>query len=147
MQYTDIHLSHVAQFVWFGFLGHLDVAVIEVAGILPDGRLIPSSSVGNNKTWLDQADKIILEVNTCHNPALEGMHDIYYGTELPPNRRPIPLTQPHDRIGEPYLRCDPSKVIAVVETHQPDRNNRVCRARRELQPHCRPHHRLSCSTR
>jgi succinyl-CoA:acetate CoA-transferase len=57
MQYTDIHLSHVAQFVWFGFLGHLDVAVIEVAGILPDGRLIPSSSVGNNKTWLDQADK------------------------------------------------------------------------------------------
>jgi succinyl-CoA:acetate CoA-transferase len=41
MQYTDIHLSHVAQFVWFGFLGHLDVAVIEVAGILPDGRLIP----------------------------------------------------------------------------------------------------------
>ena len=28
MQYTDIHLSHVAQFVWFGFLGHLDVAVI-----------------------------------------------------------------------------------------------------------------------
>jgi succinyl-CoA:acetate CoA-transferase len=79
MQYIDIHLSHVAQFVWFGFLGQLDVAVIEVAGILPDGRLIPSS-VGNNKTWLDQADKVILEVNTSQNPALEGMHDIYYGT-------------------------------------------------------------------
>ena len=42
MQYVDIHLSHVAQHVWFGFLGHLDVAVIEVAGVLPDGRLIPS---------------------------------------------------------------------------------------------------------
>ncbi|MCJ7799077.1 MAG: propionyl-CoA--succinate CoA transferase, partial [Polaromonas sp.] len=55
MQYTDLHLSHVAQLAWFGFLGHLDVAVVEVAGILPDGRLIPSSSVGNNKTWLDQA--------------------------------------------------------------------------------------------
>ena len=91
MEYIDIHLSHVAQFVWFGFLGKLDIAVVEVAGIREDGRLIPSSSVGNNKTWLDQADKIILEVNSWQNPALEGMHDIYYGTDLPPHRQPIPL--------------------------------------------------------
>ena len=123
MQYTDIHLSHVAQLAWFGFLGHLKVAVVEVAGILPDGRLIPSSSVGNNKTWLDQADQIILEVNTLQNPGLEGMHDIYYGTRLPPNRQPIPLTHAGDRIGEPYLRCDLSKVVAVVQTSQPDRNS------------------------
>ena len=98
MQYTDIHLSNVAQHVWFGFLGHLDVAVVEVAGILPDGRLIPSSSVGNNKTWLDQADKIILEVNSMQNAGLEGMHDVYYGTQLPPHRLPIPLTQAGERI-------------------------------------------------
>ncbi|WP_341650173.1 hypothetical protein [Thauera humireducens] len=31
MEYIDIHLSHVAQFVWFGFLGKLGVAVVEVA--------------------------------------------------------------------------------------------------------------------
>jgi len=123
MEYIDIHLSHVAQFVWSGFLGKLDIAVVEVAGILEDGRLIPSSSVGNNKTWLDQADKVILEVNSWQNPHLEGMHDIYYGTSLPPNRRPIPLLKTSDRIGEPYLRCDPSKVIAVVETNSPDRNS------------------------
>ena len=123
MQYVDIHLSHVAQFVWFGFLGKLDVAVVEVAGVLPDGRLIPSSSVGNNKTWLDQADKVILEVNAWHNPQLEGMHDIYYGTDRPPHRKPIPMTRPDERIGEPYLRCDPNKVIAVVVTNQPDRNS------------------------
>jgi succinyl-CoA:acetate CoA-transferase len=122
MQYTDLHLSHVAQLVWYGFLGHLDVAVVEVAGILPDGRLIPSSSVGNNKTWIDQADKIILEVNSMQNLGLEGMHDIYYGTQLPPDRQPIPLVRANGRIGEAYLRCDLSKVIAVVETNQPDRN-------------------------
>jgi len=122
MQYTDLHLSHVAQLVWYGFLGHLDVAVIEVAGILPDGRLIPSSSVGNNKTWIDQADKIILEVNSMQNLGLEGMHDIYYGTQVPPDRQPIPLVRANGRIGEAYLRCDLSKVIAVVETNQPDRN-------------------------
>ena len=37
MEYIDIHLSHVAQYAWFGFFGEIDVAVIEVAGILEDG--------------------------------------------------------------------------------------------------------------
>ena len=60
MEYIDIHLSHVSQFVWFGFLGKLNVALVEVAGVLEDGRLIPASSLGNNKTWLDLADKVIL---------------------------------------------------------------------------------------
>jgi succinyl-CoA:acetate CoA-transferase len=123
MQYTDIHLSHVAQLAWFGFLGKLDVAVVEVAGVTPNGRLIPSTSIGNNKTWLQLADKIILEINSLQNPALEGMHDIYYGTRLPPQRQPIPLLQPGDRIGEPYLDCDWNKVVAVVHTQQPDRNS------------------------
>lgn len=122
MDYLDIHLSHVGQYVWFGFFGKLDVAVIEVAGVLEDGRLIPSSSVGNNKSWLDLADKVILEVNNWQNPALEGMHDIYYGTDVPPHRKPIPLIHAHDRIGEKYFRCDPAKVIGIVETHAPDRN-------------------------
>jgi succinyl-CoA:acetate CoA-transferase len=123
MEYIDIHLSHVAQFVWFGFLGKLNIAVVEVAGILEDGRLIPSSSIGNNKTWLEQADKVILEVNSWQDSRLEGMHDIYYGTNLPPNRQPIPMVHPHDRIGDPYLHCDPDKVIAIIETYSPDRNS------------------------
>ncbi|NTV01332.1 MAG: acetyl-CoA hydrolase/transferase family protein [Chlorobiaceae bacterium] len=123
MEYLDIHLSHVAQFVWFGFLGKLDIALVEVSGILEDGRLVPSSSVGNNKTWLDQSDKVILEVNAMQSAKLEGMHDIYYGTSLPPHRMPIPLVKPDDRIGEQYLRCDPGKIIAIVETGAPDRNS------------------------
>ncbi|GLH78966.1 acetyl-CoA hydrolase [Bradyrhizobium sp. SSBR45G] len=122
IEYIDLHLSHVAQFVWFGFLGHLDIAVIECSGILPDGRLIPSTSIGNNKTWLDQADRVIIEVNSWMNPALLGMHDVYYGTRLPPHRKPIPIIAPGDRIGETTYRCDPDKIIAVVETHAPDRN-------------------------
>jgi succinyl-CoA:acetate CoA-transferase len=123
MHFTDIHLSHVAQHAWFGFLGHLDIAVVEVTGILPDGRLIPSMAVGNNKTWLDLADKVILEVNTLQPTQLEGMHDIYYGTALPPQRQPIPLVHPNDRIGEPTLHCDPAKIVAIVGTHQSDRNS------------------------
>ncbi|MGF7147607.1 succinyl-CoA:acetate CoA-transferase [Sphingomonas zeicaulis] len=122
MDYFDMHLSQVAPMAWQGFLGPLDTAVVEISGIRPDGSLIPSSSVGNNKTWLDRASQIILEVNAWQNPALEGMHDIYYGTRLPPDRVPIPLVRPDDRIGEAYLRCDPAKIVAIVETEAPDRN-------------------------
>lgn len=123
MEYIDIHLSHVAQFVWAGFLGKLDTAVVEIAGITEEGYLIPSSSIGNNKTWLDMADKVILEVNSMQNPLLEGMHDVYYGTRLPPHRMPIPIIKSSDRIGEPYFKVDPKKVIAIVETASPDRNS------------------------
>ncbi|WNL45133.1 acetyl-CoA hydrolase/transferase family protein [Dyella sp. BiH032] len=123
IDYLDIHLSHVAQYAWFGLFGKIDVAVIEATAIREDGRLVPSSSVGNNKTWLDLADKVIVEVNRWQPEALDGMHDVYYGTALPPHRKPIPLVNPDDRIGEPYLRCDPSKIVAVVETDAPDRNS------------------------
>ncbi|MGE4410031.1 MAG: acetyl-CoA hydrolase/transferase family protein [Sphingobium sp.] len=122
MDYLDMHLSQVAPMAWQGFLGDLDVAVVEVTAIKSDGTLVPSSSVGNNKTWLDRAKAIILEVNEWQNPALEGMHDIYYGTALPPHRIPIPLVKPDDRIGQPTLRCDLDKVVAVVPTNAPDRN-------------------------
>jgi succinyl-CoA:acetate CoA-transferase len=123
MEYMDIHLSHVAQMVWEGFFGHMDVAVIEVAGITATGELIPSTSVGNNKTWIDQADKIILEVNSAQPIELEGMHDIYYGTALPPDRLPLQIITPSDRIGVPYLHCPPEKIIAVVPTNSSDRNS------------------------
>ena len=121
MNYCDMHLSQVAPMAWQGFLGPLNTALVEVTAILPDGSLVPSSSVGNNKTWLDRADQIILEVNRWQNPALQGMHDIYYGTALPPHRVPIPLVRPDDRIGQPTFRCDPDKIVAIVETDNPDR--------------------------
>ena len=122
MEYLDMHLSQVAPVAWQGFLGPLDTALVEVAGITEDGDLVPSSSVGNNKTWLDRADRIILEVNRWQNPALEGMHDIYYGTALPPNRVPIPLIKADQLIGQPTFKVNPDKIAAIVETDAPDRN-------------------------
>jgi len=122
MSYFDMHLSQVAPMAWQGFLGPLDTAVVEISGITPEGALIPSSSIGNNKTWLEQAKRIILEVNHWQSDALQGMHDIYYGTALPPKRKPIPLSRPNDRIGETCFRCDPDKIVAIVKTDSPDRN-------------------------
>ena len=67
------------------------------------------------------ADAVILEVNKQQSASLEGMHDVHYGTALPPFRLPVQLTAPEDRIGQPYLNVDVDKVIAVVETDAPDR--------------------------
>ena len=123
MEYLDMHLSHVAQMVWEGFLGKLDYAVVEVTAIKEDGLLVPTSSLGNNRTWIDYADKVILEVNSWQSEGLEGIHDIHYGNTLPPRRQPISITHPGDRIGGPYLHCPPEKIAAIIVTNQPDRAN------------------------
>jgi succinyl-CoA:acetate CoA-transferase len=69
------------------------------------------------------------------------MHDIYYGTRLPPDRVPIPLVRPDDRIGTPYLACDPDKIVAVVETDAPDRNLPFARPTSRAR-HRRSYHRI-----
>jgi succinyl-CoA:acetate CoA-transferase len=122
-EYVDLHLSHLGQQVEYGFFGKLNVAVIEVTAVYEDGRAIPSTSVGNNNTWLNCADRIILEVNSAQSLDLEGMHDIYYGWNIPPHRQPIPLSSTGQRIGSPYLHIPIEKVVAVIETSSPDRNS------------------------
>lgn len=121
--YQDIHLSHMGPQVSQGFLGHLNVAVIEATAILENGDIIPSSSVGMNRTYLEHADKIIIEVNEWQSEGLYGMHDIYSPIgALPPNRVPLPIQAAGDRIGDPVYKIDADKVIAVIETNSPDRN-------------------------
>ncbi|MDX2340346.1 acetyl-CoA hydrolase/transferase family protein [Micrococcus sp. M4NT] len=122
-EYIDTHLSHLAQTVWEGFYGPMHTAVVEVSAIRENGRLVPSSSVGNNKSWLDLADQVILEVNSWQSEDLDGLHDVYYETALPPHRKPVGITHPADRIGVTDFGVDPAKVVAVVETHAPDRNS------------------------
>ena len=51
-------------------------------------------------------------MNSWQPAELEGMHDIYYGLQPPPNRRPIPLVRPGQRIGTPYLQVPPEKLSA-----------------------------------
>ncbi|CEH08626.1 Coenzyme A transferase (Putative succinyl-CoA or butyryl-CoA:coenzyme A transferase) [Propionibacterium freudenreichii] len=121
--YTDIHLSHSAQLVAEGFMGKLDFAVVEAVRLTEDGNIVPTSSVGNNKTYLDMAEKIIIEVNSWQSPDLEGMHDIWNGYLTPPNRPIIPINNVGDRIGDTFLTIDSDKVVAVIETTDRDRNS------------------------
>ena len=112
------------EFVEYGFLGKLDLALIEVTAVLEDGRLVPSSSLGNNKTWVDAG-----RARDHRGQFVAAGSDwkactiIYYGLQPPPNRGPIPLTHTGERIGSPYLHVPPEKVVAVVLTNSPDRNS------------------------
>lgn len=120
VQYFDCHLSMIGQDVHYGFLGKINVAIVEASEILPDGNLILSTSVGITPTLLKMADYVIVELNSAHAGKLTGMHDIYV-PEMPPYRKPFMITAPGDRIGTIYAEVDPKKVIAVVETNMSDR--------------------------
>ncbi|MDO5066775.1 MAG: acetyl-CoA hydrolase/transferase family protein [Propionibacteriaceae bacterium] len=121
--YTDIHLSHVGPQVSQGFLGKLHLAVIEATAITEEGEIVPSSSVGMNRTYVDHAEKVIIEVNEWQSEGLHGMHDIYYPIgALPPNRVPLPIQNAGDRIGGLTMKVDPEKVVGIIVTDAPDRN-------------------------
>lgn len=119
MDYTDVHLSHFARGMMYGFYGEIDVAVVEVSRVRPDGSVVLSASVGVSAEALARAKKIVLEVNTAI-PDFTGMHDIVLPAAPPTIGWPVPVTGVRDRVGLPYVRIDISKVVAVVESTQPD---------------------------
>ncbi|MGN0029008.1 MAG: succinate CoA transferase [Marinilabiliaceae bacterium] len=119
VQYFDLNLSHVAQDLRYGFLGHMDVAIVEASSITADGEIVPTSSVGISPTICAAADKIIIELNAHHPETIRGMHDIYEPAN-PPYRREIPIYTPGDRIGSEAIKVDPAKVLGVVRTNMPD---------------------------
>ncbi len=124
VKYNDMHLSHSAQYLKYGFLGTMDVAIIEAVAITEEGGIIPSTSVGNSNTFVDCAKKIIVEINTSQPLELEGVHDIYSPLD-PPNRQAININKTSDRIGTPYIPCNIEKIAAIVITDITDKTNKV----------------------
>ena len=119
-EYFDMHLSELAQSLRYGFLGRVDVAIVEAVDVTEDGEIVPAEGVGILPTICRLADKILIELNRFHPKALRGIHDIYE-PEDPPMRREIPVYKPSDRIGQPFVKVDPKKIVGVVETNrEPD---------------------------
>ena len=113
VDYLDLHLSESAQLARVGYLGKLDVAIVEAVAITEEGNIIPSTSLGNAASYVQQADAVIVEVNTTQPLELEGMHDVYVPLD-PPNRLPIPIVQADDRVGTPFIPCTPDKIKFIV---------------------------------
>ena len=111
--YFDLHLSETAQKLRYGFIGDIDIAIIEVSDIQDDGTVVVGTGVGNVPTIAMMAKRIIIELNEKLRHALYGLHDIYIPLD-PPCRREIPIFKPSDRIGSPVLKLDPEKIVGVV---------------------------------
>lgn len=117
--YFDLHLSHIGQDVRYGFLPKIDIAIVEASEITDNGEITLTTSVGISPTLLQQADRIIVELNAAHYGKLKGMHDIYIPS-TPPYRKEIPIYHVNDRAGDSIIKVDPKKIIAIVETNERD---------------------------
>ena len=122
VRFVDMHLSVLPQVVRYGFLGKLDWAVVEAADITRGGGILLTNSVGATPTYLNEAKRVLIELNAKHSPSLLGMHDIFEPRD-PPARNEIPIYAPSDRIGSPICLVDPSRIAGIVYTEIDDENS------------------------
>lgn len=116
MHYFDQHLSHLSQDLRYGFFGDIDVAIIEVTEMSPNGEVVLGAGLGMTPTIAAMAKKVIIEYSSYYKNSFRGFHDNYIPLD-PPHRREIPIYKPTDRIGSPVLKIDPKKIIGVVPSN------------------------------
>jgi len=116
--FHDRHVSQLGDEVQYGSLVAPDVAVVEAIAVGPDW-LIPSTSIGQTPAFVESVDRLIVEVNESQPLGLQHVHDVYRPGQ-PPNREPIPLTDPAGTLGDARVRFDPDTLTAVVQTDRPD---------------------------
>lgn len=119
MHYYDLHLSVVTQNMRYGHLPRVQTAIVEVCDVTDAGELTFTTGSNNAAGFCMMADRIILELNTYHNPRLKEIHDIYLPKDYA-EREAIGIYRPWDRIGTRTLKVDPKKIAGVVKTHLPD---------------------------
>lgn len=119
ISYLDLHLSQVAQYLNYGVLGNMDVAIVEGLAVTEEGHVVPTTAIGNMATYIQAAKSVVVEINTSKPLNLEGMSDVVL-LKNPPNRSHIPIYNPSDRIGTPYVKCGYDKISAIVLTDMKD---------------------------
>lgn len=132
VMFTDQHLSDTMEAMRSGQLRKPEVTIVEAVAITEDGHIVPTTSVGNSANLVQYADKVIVEINLTHNLNLEGIHDIYIPAARP-DRAPLPLVTPDQRIGTKAIPCDPAKIAAIVICEIPDSPSNVLPADEETQ--------------
>lgn len=114
--FFDLHLSQLAQEIRYGFLGKINVAVVEACDVTESGEIVPTTGVGITPTICRLADIVIVELNKSVPSKLRGIHDMYE-LQDPPKRREIPIYEVQNRVGLEYVKVDPAKIY-VVETNK-----------------------------
>ena len=118
MDFADLHLPHVPQFVEFGMAGTIDWAIVQATAVTGNVRICLTAGVEITPTIVKHARRIFLELDSASTPRLSEMHDIAM-LPPPPDRGPIAIMQAMHRVGLPNASVDPSKVVGVVHTNEP----------------------------
>ena len=95
IDYIDLHLSHFAQQVDYGFFGDVDVAIVEAAAINADGSIVLGPGVGNIPMFVKHAKK---GGSQHHHSAFHGGHARYLylrKAALPQGDTYLPCRRPH----------------------------------------------------
>ncbi|MEI4470103.1 acetyl-CoA hydrolase/transferase family protein [Frigidibacter sp. MR17.24] len=119
VMFIDQHLSETVEQLRSRQIPGVDIAVVEAVAILPDGGIVPTTSVGNSASFAILADKVIVELNLSQPLWLEGLHDIYI-PQRRPARMPIPVVTCDSRVGLPYIPIPAEKIAAIVVTQNHD---------------------------
>jgi succinyl-CoA:acetate CoA-transferase len=117
--FHDRHIAALGDDVAYGGLVDADLAVVEAVAVGEDW-FVPAMSVGPVPAFVRAADRLIVEVNDVPPLALARLHDIHR-REPPPDREPIPLSEPGERVADAKVRFDPGKLAAVVRTSRADK--------------------------
>lgn len=118
VEFSDLHISHLPMNMKQDCGLHTNVAMIECTAVSEEG-LYPAASCGSSDAAVASADMVIVEVNTTLPEGLIGMHDVFE-IGVPPHAKIIPITKPDDRVGTPFIPCDPDKIVAIVMTDRED---------------------------
>ena len=110
--FIDQHLGESAEHILNGQF-KIDLGILEVAEILEDGSLVPTTSIGNNVEIVKSAEKLIIEINTTIPTNIKGIHDIYNVEEYG-KRTPINITTIDTKIVTETIKVDPSKIVGIV---------------------------------
>jgi len=76
IQFQDRHIARLGEAVLLGDIPSPDVAIVEAVAA-GDGWLIPSTSIGQTRAFVEAANDLIIEINRAQPRSLRHFHDIY----------------------------------------------------------------------
>lgn len=117
--YADQHLGKLPQLVHEGIFGRPDFAVLECAGLTENGEIIPTLSVGATNTFVECAERVLLEINLSCPIQIRGLHDIFR-LGAPPFSATPSICSAGERLGREAIPCPAEKIAGIVISDIPD---------------------------
>lgn len=107
--FTDVHLGQFSEKIRNGTFGNIDFAIIECSKINEDGSLVPTLSAGISNVLVEEADRVLVELNLAVPAEIDGIFDICKNEYKP-------IKGVLDPIGSPAIFCKPEKIAGIVIT-------------------------------